>query len=159
VILCPAEYSKAVDIWSIGCIFSELLGRNPLFPGDNYFDQIQKIISILGSPTKEDVQFITNTQAKEFLFSLPRRTKQSFKSLFPKANPLALDLLSKMLVFNPSKRNTIQECISHPYFEGLHNSEEEPICDEEFDWKFDEVELTKENLQRMIYEESLLFHP
>lgn len=64
-----------------------------------------------------------------------------------------------MLVFNPSKRNTIQECISHPYFEGLHNSEEEPICEEAFDWKFDEVELTKENLQRMIYEESLLFHP
>jgi len=79
--------------------------------------------------------------------------------LFPKQNPIALDLLSKMLVFNPNKRYTIEQCISHPYFEGLHNPEEEPICEEPFDWTFDEVELTKENLQNMIYEEALKFHP
>lgn len=64
-----------------------------------------------------------------------------------------------MLVFNPNKRYTIEQCISHPYFEGLHNPEEEPICEEVFDWTFDEVVLTKENLQNMIYDEALKFHP
>jgi serine/threonine protein kinase len=159
VILCPSEYSKAVDIWSIGCIFAELLGRNPLFPGDHYLDQIQKIISVLGSPSKEDLEFITNQQAKEFVLKLPKRTKQSFANLFPKANPVALDLLSKILVFNPHKRYTIEQSISHPYFVGLHNPEEEPIAEKPFDWAFDDIELTKENLQSMIYEEGLKFHP
>ncbi len=102
--------------------------------------------------------FITNQQAKEFVSKLARRTKQSFSTLFAKSNPVALDLLSKMLVFNPHKRYTVEQCISHPYFEGLHNPEEEPICDSPFDWSFDDIELTKENLQSMIYEESLNFH-
>jgi serine/threonine protein kinase len=158
VILCPSEYSKAVDIWSIGCIFSELLGRNPLFPGDHYLDQIQKIISVLGSPTKDDLNFITNSQAKEFVLKLPKRTKQQFSVLFQKANPLSLDLLSKMLVFNPYKRYTIEQCLAHPYFEGLHNSEEEPISNSHFDWKFDDMVLTRENIQCMINEEAEYFH-
>ncbi len=159
VILCPSEYSKAVDIWSIGCIFAELLGRNPLFPGDNYLDQIQKIIAVLGSPSKDDLSFITNQQALEFLLKLPKRTKQSFNTLFPKSNPVALDLLGKMLIFDPHKRYTVEKCISHPYFEGLHNPEEEPLSKTIFDWKFDDLELTKDNLQTMVYEEALKFHP
>jgi mitogen-activated protein kinase 1/3 len=158
VILCPSEYSKAVDIWSIGCIFAELLGRQPLFPGDHYLDQIQKIISVLGTPTSDDLGFITNTQAKEFVLKLAKRTKQSYSTLFPKSNPVALDLLSKLLIFNPRKRYTIEQCISHPYFEGLHNPEEEPISESTFDWSFDDIELTKDNLQNMIFEESLNFH-
>jgi serine/threonine protein kinase len=149
----------AVDIWSIGCIFAELLGRQPLFPGDNYLDQIQKIISVTGTPSGEDLKFITNQGARDFLLKLPRRTKQSLSQLFPKSNPVALDLLSKMLIFNPHKRYTVEQCISHPYFEGLHNPEEEPVCSTPFDWSFDDIELTKENLQRAIYEESLHFHP
>lgn len=127
--------------------------------GDHYLDQIQKIIAIVGTPTKDDLTFVTNDQAREFVLKLPKRTKQSFTSLFPKQNPIALDLLSKMLVFNPNKRYTIEQCISHPYFEGLHNPEEEPICEEAFDWTFDEVELTKENLQGMIYDEAIKYHP
>jgi mitogen-activated protein kinase 1/3 len=102
--------------------------------------------------------FIKNEQAKEFVTKLPKRTKQSFSSLFPKHNPVALDLLGKMLVFNPNKRYTIEQCISHPYFEQLHNPESEPICEEPFDWTFDDVELTTENLQSMIYDEALKFH-
>lgn len=158
VILCPSDYSKAVDIWSIGCIFAELLGRQPLFPGDHYLDQIQKIISILGTPKGDDLNYIKKEEAKEFLMKLVKRTKQSWSSLFPNSNPLALDLLGKMLMFNPKKRYTVEQCLSHPYFEGLHNPQEEPITNRPFDWSFDDVELTKENLQNMVYEESLFFH-
>lgn len=130
-----------------------------LFLGDHYLDQIQKIISVLGSPSPDDLEFITNPEAKEFvLVKLAKRTRQPFSHLFSKSNPVALDLLSKMLVFNPNKRYTIEQCISHPYFETLHIPEEEPIASSPFDWKFDEIELTKDTLQTMIYEESLSFH-
>ena len=159
VILCPSHYSKAVDIWSIGCIFAELLGRQPLFPGDHYLDQIQKIIGIIGTPKDDDLDFIKKKEAKEFLLKLVKRTKLTWSSLFPNANPVALDLLGKMLTFSPKKRYTVDQCISHPYFEGLHDPEQEPIATKEFDWSFDSVELTKENLQSMVYDESLIFHP
>ncbi len=121
-------------------------------------DQIQKIISVLGTPTTEDVDFITNMQAKEFVFKLGKKARQSFSALFPKSNPVALDLLAKMLTFNPNKRYTIEQCISHPYFEGLHNPEEEPISESPFNWSFDDIVLTKDILQTMIFEESLNFH-
>ena len=158
VILCPSHYAKAVDIWSVGCIFAELLGRQPLFPGDHYLDQIQKIIAVTGTPKMEDLDFIQKKEAKEFFLKLVKRTKLTWSSLFPNANPIALDLLEKMLTFNPKKRYTVDQCISHPYFEGLHDPEQEPTTTSSFDWSFDAVELTKENLQSMIYDESLYFH-
>jgi mitogen-activated protein kinase 1/3 len=56
--------------------------------------------------------------ARKYIRSLPKRNKQSWASLYPKANPVALDLLAKMLVFNPNKRFTTDQCLEHPYFEG-----------------------------------------
>jgi mitogen-activated protein kinase 1/3 len=122
-------------------------------------DQIRRIIGVVGSPSAEDMSFIGNDQAKKYIKSLPRRNKQLWQTLYPKANPLALDLLSKMLVFNPIKRFTVEQCLSHPYFEGLHNEKSEPTCDSAFDWSFDNFKPTKDKLQEMIYELSLHFHP
>jgi len=59
---------------------------------------------------------------------LPKRTKQNWENLYPDSNPVGLDLLSKMLTFNPDDRYTMEECLAHPYFEGLHNSEDEPVA-------------------------------
>ena len=75
VILQASEYTKAVDIWSVGCIFAELLGRSPLFPGKDYLEQIQRIIAILGTPKSEDMQYISNEGAIKYIRSLPKRTK------------------------------------------------------------------------------------
>lgn len=159
VILNASKYTQELDIWSVGCIMAELLGRTPLFPGQDYLDQIRRIIGILGSPSTEDMAFIGNDQARKYIKSLPRRNKQSWSSLYPKANPVALDLLSKMLVFNPLKRYTVQQCLAHPYFEGLHDENAEPLCGEAFDWSFDNFEPTKEKVQELIYDLSLLYHP
>ena len=119
MILNASEYSKAIDIWSIGCIFAELLGRTALFPGENYLDQIQRVISVLGTPHYDDISYIANEQALNFIKSLPKRSRQPWQSLFPGANPSGLDLLGKMLTFNPNNRYTVEECLAHPYFEGL----------------------------------------
>jgi mitogen-activated protein kinase 1/3 len=159
VILNASEYDHSVDIWSIGCIFAELLGRAPLLPGDDYLDQIKRVIGILGTPTKAELAFIGNELAVKFVRSLPKRNKQSWATLFPKSNPVALDLLGKMLNFNPLKRYNVKQCLSHPYFEGIHNEKTEPVSKEVFDWAWDSFEPTKELLQNMVYEEALKFHP
>ena len=157
-ILSPDSYGKPVDIWSIGCILAELLGRQPLFPADNNLDELQKIISVLGSPSDNDLDFITDQKIKTFVSRLAKRTKQSFNLMFSNANPVALDLLGKMLTFSPKKRYTVEQCISHPYFEGLHDPEQEPTSDSTFDFSFDKDSLSKEKLRKMIYEQSMRFH-
>jgi mitogen-activated protein kinase 1/3 len=64
-----------------------------------------------------------------------------------------------MITFNPDKRITVEECLAHPYFDGLHNPDEEPVCENVFDWSWDNFEPTKEKLQTMVWEESLTYHP
>lgn len=64
-----------------------------------------------------------------------------------------------MLTFNPDKRYTAEECLAHPYFDGLHDEEQETISKKMFDWNWDNFKPTKEILQTMVYEESLTFHP
>ena len=157
-ILSPESYDKPVDIWSVGCILAELLGRQPLFPADNNLDELQKIISVLGSPSEADLEFITDEKIKNFVLRLAKRSKQSFNLMFSNANPVALDLLGKMLTFNPKKRYTVEQCIAHPYFEGLHDPEQEPTAESTFDFSFDKESLSKEKLRSMIYEQSLHFH-
>ncbi|CAD8111168.1 unnamed protein product [Paramecium sonneborni] len=159
VILNASEYNKSVDIYALGCILAELLGRQPLFPGEDYLDQVQRIIQVLGTPINDDVRFIGNKNALTYLKSLPKKPKQQWKNLYPHAQPLALDLLDKMVTFNPDKRLTVQECLAHPYFEGLHNPEEEPICECTFDWGWDSFKPSEAILKQMVYEESLSFHP
>ena len=75
VILNASHYTNALDVWSIGCIFAELLGRAPLFPGDDYLDQIKRTIAVLGTPTHEDMTFIGNDLARKYIRKLPKRNK------------------------------------------------------------------------------------
>lgn len=86
---------------------------------------------------------------------MPKRSKQKFQTIYPKANTVGLDLLEKILTFNPDKRLTVEECLAHPYFEGLHNPEEEPVSEAFFDWSWDNFEPTKDLLQNMVYDLSL----
>ena len=88
---------------------------------------------------------------------MPKRTKQLWESLYPKASPQARDILGKMLTFNPNKRFTVEECLEHEYFEGLHNPDEEPFSDEIYDWSWDNFELKKETIQSMVYDEASSF--
>ena len=148
-----------MDIWSVGCILAELFGRQPLFPGEDFLDQVQRIISVLGTPTTEDMKYIGNDNAIKYIKSLPKRSKQSWEKLFPNIKPTAADLLSKMLTFNPDKRYTVEECLAHPYFDGLHDEEQEVISKKPFDWGWDNFKPTKDLLQNMVYDESLAYHP
>ena len=158
IMLSCQEYTKAIDIWSVGCIFAELLGRKPLFPGDDYIHQLQIISDVIGTASDEDLKFVTSEKARRFMKSQEIKPKVPFKKLFPDANEKALDLLDKMLEFNPAKRITVEDALKHPYMADLHNPDDEPTCAEEFDFDFEKADLTKEMIQELIYNEMCVFH-
>jgi serine/threonine protein kinase len=158
IMLSCQEYTKAIDIWSVGCIFAELLGRKPLFPGDDYIHQLQIISDVIGTASDEDLKFVTSEKARRFMKSQEIKPKVPFSKLFPEANEKALDLLDKMLEFNPAKRITVEDALKHPYMADLHNPEDEPTCGEEFDFDFEKADLTKEMIQELIYNEMCIFH-
>lgn len=95
----------------------------------DYLEQIQRIISILGTPSSEDQKFITNDGALKYIRSLPKRSKQNWKVLFPSTSSEGLDLLERMLTFNPNKRITAADCLRHPYFEDYDELEESDSCE------------------------------
>eukprot|EP00698_Gefionella_okellyi_P006885 TRINITY_DN1663_c0_g1_i2.p1 TRINITY_DN1663_c0_g1~~TRINITY_DN1663_c0_g1_i2.p1 ORF type:complete len:390 (+),score=74.59 TRINITY_DN1663_c0_g1_i2:132-1301(+) len=163
VMLSWKEYDQAIDIWSVGCIFAELLGRKPLFPGKDYLDQIHKIIDITGTPAAEDVEQVTQEKARKYLRSLPFKPKIPFARMYPQANPLALDLLEKMLTFNPKKRITMEQALAHPYLQTLHDPTDEPLIDtvavDNFDFSFERGQLTPEAFKELVYAEMLKYHP
>jgi serine/threonine protein kinase len=128
IMLSWAEYTRAIDVWALGCILAELLGRRPLFPGRDYVHQLKLIVSVIGTPSDEDVSFVVNDRAKKFLRALSRVPKVPFRTLFPDADPNALDLLDRMLVLNPHKRITVDEALKHPYVAHLHDPTDEPTA-------------------------------
>ncbi|CAN1818485.1 Mitogen-activated protein kinase homolog NTF3 [Linum perenne] len=159
LLLCCDNYGTSIDVWSVGCIFAELLGRKPLFPGTECLNQLKLIINILGSQREEDLEFIDNAKAKKFIKSLPYSTGTTFSHLYSNAHPLAIDLLRKMLIFDPSKRITVIEALQHPYLSPLYD----PNCNPPAQLLVDDLEIDEELGEEMIREtmwkEMLHYHP
>ena len=97
IMLSFKEYTKAIDQWSVGCIFAEMLTGRPLFPGRDYHHQLSLILGVLGTPSLEDFYSITSARSREYIRSFPYCERANFAELFPRAEPLALDLLDKLL--------------------------------------------------------------
>lgn len=162
-LLCQVKsYDQAVDIWSMGCILAELLGRRVLFPGRHYAHQLQIIIEHIGSPTDDQLGWLKaqNPSALRHIKALAGRRKISWSKLFPSANPLALDLLDKLLQFDPSKRLTVTEALAHPYLADYHLEDDEPSAraPDPAEWEFDRrpegaKPLTKQELQALMMRE------
>uniref|UniRef100_A0A095CFF7 Mitogen-activated protein kinase 1 n=1 Tax=Schistosoma haematobium TaxID=6185 RepID=A0A095CFF7_SCHHA len=88
-------------------------------------DQLNLILQVLGSPSKEDFETIVNLKARAYLESLPHRTKVPWKQLYPYASESALDLLDKLLCFVPSRRITVEDALAHPYLEQYYDPTDE----------------------------------
>jgi mitogen-activated protein kinase 15 len=128
ILVGSVRYSKPVDMWSCGCILAELLGGKPLFPGSSTMNQLDKILEVVGRPNQEDLDSLKSSFAQTMIDSLPPGKVKAMESLFPSAPAEALDLLKKLLVFNPSRRLSAQEALAHPYVAQFHNPSEEPRC-------------------------------
>jgi mitogen-activated protein kinase 1/3 len=156
VMLTFKEYTRAIDIWSVGCVLAEMLSGKPLFPGRDYHDQLSIILDILGTPSIDDFYAITSQRSREYIRALPFRKKKSFQGLFPTASPLAIDFLEKCLTFSPKRRIEVGEALKHPYLASYHDPQDEPTAepiDPSF-FDFDNGENSKkEALKELIYEE------
>lgn len=128
ILLGSSEYSKESDIWSIGCIFAEILTGKPLLPGTSTLNQLHKILEVTGKPSKEDIFSIQSELTSSMLESLPKIKTKSFSQIFPIAKSSEIDLLRKLLTFNPSYRLTVEEALKHEYVSLFHNPEKEIVC-------------------------------
>ena len=174
LILIEKNYTGSIDVWSVGCIFAELMmmmrenastftDRQPLFPGKSCFplsppgkntvkvneygfpnekaDQLNVIFDVIGSPDEESMGFVTDPNAVLYLKSLSQKKKNkiNFKTKFPGSSDESLDLLQKMLIFDPNKRITVNESLEHPFFQSIRDLklEEEATFDLEFEFEND----------------------
>ncbi|EEF45410.1 mitogen-activated protein kinase 15 [Ricinus communis] len=156
-----SKYTPAIDIWSVGCIFAELLTGKPLFPGKNVVHQLDLMTDLLGTPSPEAIARVRNEKARRYLSSMRKKKPIPFSQKFPNADPLALHLLERMLAFEPKNRPTAEEALADPYFKGLAKVEREPSAQPvtKMEFEFERRRITKEDVRELIYREILEYHP
>eukprot|EP00252_Welwitschia_mirabilis_P022037 TRINITY_DN582_c0_g1_i1.p1 TRINITY_DN582_c0_g1~~TRINITY_DN582_c0_g1_i1.p1 ORF type:complete len:405 (-),score=58.27 TRINITY_DN582_c0_g1_i1:515-1729(-) len=159
LLLNSSDYTAAIDVWSVGCIFMELMNRRPLFPGKDHVHQLRLLTELIGTPTEADLEFIHGDNAKTFIRQMPQYSRQPFTAKFPHVCPLALDLCEGMLTFDPTKRISVEDALAHPYLTSLHDASDEPICSTTFSFDFEQHALTEDQMRGLIYQEALSFNP
>jgi len=163
IMLTFKQYTKAIDVWSVGCILAEMLSGKPLFPGRDYHHQLTLILDVLGTPTLDEFYAITTRRSRDYIRALPFRKKRPFSSLFPNANPLAIDFLTKTLTFDPKKRINVEQALEHPYLEAYHDPADEPdappLGPEFFEFDLHKDDISREQLKELLYEEIMSFNP
>ncbi|CAI5227698.1 ANM_HP_G0005390.mRNA.1.CDS.1 [Saccharomyces cerevisiae] len=145
-------YTKAIDVWSAGCILAEFLGGKPIFKGKDYVNQLNQILQVLGTPPDETLRRIGSKNVQDYIHQLGFIPKVPFVNLYPNANSQALDLLEQMLAFDPQKRITVDEALEHPYLSIWHDPADEPVCSEKFEFSFESVN-DMEDLKQMVIQE------
>ena len=158
VLLGSTKYNSQADMWSVGCIFGELLNGKPMFPGTSTLNQLNKILEITGKPNKEDILSIQSELAQNMLENINNIKQKNLKSLFPKATAIELDLLGKLLQFNPNKRINVLEALEHPYVADFHEqySESEIACEKPIKLEInDKVKYTVKEYKQKLFDDLL----
>jgi len=160
IVLSSDTYTKAVDVWSCGCIFAELLGRKPLFPGassrpgraasrrpgsspplaragSDHVQQLNCILAVIGTPQQSQLSHVP-PKARQYIAALPPTPGKPLSQIYPAATAPAIELLAHMLHWEPSKRCTIEEALANPYLAAFHNPAAEPVAATLFDFDLQE---------------------
>merc|ERR1719464_166703 len=150
-VMCSAGfYDESVDIWSLGCIFAELILRRPLFPGQNYLDQLKIIFEVMGTP--KDLTWIKTPEAKRWVQKLTAHDGKALTEVFPKASAGALELLGVMLKMDPNARSSALQCLRHSYLKELHRKEDETVCPPfDLSFEFEKAIKTKFGVRHMMF--------
>ena len=130
IVLGSNIYSKAVDMWSVGCILGELIVGKAIFPGKSTVNQVERIVHLLGRPKEEDLAHICSQSDWSIFENLNAKKKYSFANFFKGASKEAIDFLRKTLEFNPKKRMSVEEALAHPLVAQFRSEEEEIVCKE-----------------------------
>ena len=151
------------------------LDRGPLFPGTSCFplspdtnarakksgfpvthqDQLNVIFQILGTPNGDELAYVTDDKALEYLKSFPNKQKTEFKTLFPNAPPESIDFLEQTLKFNPMKRITIDQCMNHALFNDVRQEDKEKVFTEQITFDFENEDIDNEPRLRELFIEQI----
>jgi len=127
ILLGSRHYSTPIDIWSIGCIFAEMINQHPLFPGYTEIEQLFKIFRALGTPNEEVWPGVTSLPDYKSGNQFPQwpilRSFEEAQQLAPTLDPAGLELLLHMLCYHPTRRITAREALEHEYFKEIHEKE------------------------------------
>lgn len=114
------DYTVAIDVWSYGCVAAELLLGTPIFPGPTAVDQLVEIVRVMGTPSKEEIMSMNPNYQDHNRF--PAVKSPTWASVFkPSTNTEAIDLVSKLLVYYPTKRYKAIEACGHSFFDELRD--------------------------------------
>ncbi|KAI9364846.1 mitogen-activated protein kinase [Zopfochytrium polystomum] len=158
IMLTWQQYDEAVDMWSVGCILAEMLEGQPLFPGKDHVHQFTIITELLGTPPEDVMRTVGSENTVRFVRSLPVRQPVPFTERFKNADPEAIDLLSRLLVYDPRQRLTAAQALEHPYVRAYHDPTDEPAAARAFDWSFAEAERGTDEWKALVYAEVVGFH-
>lgn len=118
ILLGSKRYTKAVDMWAVGCVLGEMLAGKPLFPGTSTLNQIERILEFTGMPSEEDVDTIESPLASDILSTLEINKARTINSYFPLIEDSGeLDLVQGLLEFNPKKRLTVDQALRHKFLD------------------------------------------
>lgn len=116
LLLGCTHYGTEIDMWAVGCILAELVSSKPLFPGASTMDQLERIIAFCGKPTKTQIDELNLPMAVTMISNLQfSRPILILEEKLNGADPLAIDLIKRLVVFNPKGRFSVDDCLNHPY--------------------------------------------
>lgn len=157
LLLENTNYTTAVDIWSVGCIFAEMYNRKPVFPGRNTMDQLRLISQNVGKPPAHIVE---HKEALEKLRELPEG-HLNIPKLVPglASNKEGMDFLTKLWTLDPSKRPSAAEMLAHPFLAHLHDESDEPSCPQPFRWPYEGAAMGVPELRRAFWKDIVEYNP
>jgi mitogen-activated protein kinase 1/3 len=160
VMLLPKQYGCSLDLWSVGCILGEILGRKAIFPGKNHVDMIIRVADVLGTPSDDVLSWLPkDSDAYRFLRKVcPKSKGVNLSKLYPSASSACIDLMRALLTWDPAERLTAQEAQEHEYLSGFL-PKSKPVLPEVFDWSFDGFKPTASAVRERLYRECARFHP
>lgn len=118
ILFGATTYTTAVDMWSVGCIFGELILKDPVFQAKNEMELISMIFKLLGPPTAASWPGYSSLPLAKTI-TLPLIHSPQFQHKFPYLTAAGLDLLTSFLTYDPDKRITAAEALQHPYFKSV----------------------------------------
>jgi len=188
LILLQENYTEAIDIWSVGCIYAELLGmlegtstqdRGPLFPGSSCFplspdhkhktdykyhtrgkhDQLNMIFNLLGTPSESDIEELERDDAKRYIKCFAAREGDGFQVKFPGIEADSVDILNRMLRFNQRQRISVTEALEHRLFSTIRDAAKELVAPRIVSLHFEkEPDLDEKLLRKYFCKEIRKYH-
>jgi mitogen-activated protein kinase 1/3 len=189
LILLQENYTEAIDVWSVGCIYAELLGmldgtdtqdRGPLFPGSSCFplspdhkhktdykyhtkgkqEQLNMIFNLLGTPKESDVELLGRDDAKRYMRCFAAREGTGLRAKFPLVDHDSIDILNQMLRFNPDERIKVHHALDHKLFSEIRDPAQETSAGSLVILDFEkEPDLDEALLRKYFVKEIRKYHP